>query len=122
MVLQCNYIGLVMSVQKAKVVAKSLNELVESSKDLGATIAETTKNAASIRKLYREGNKSKLIQLGVSVFLIPEPTPICDVVGAGLVAAGLIQQHIKNKALYIDDIPSELKRTLRELQSKRNYL
>lgn len=122
MAVLCCYTGLVMNVQKAKTVAMSLNELVESSKEFGTAITETSRTAGSLRKLYREGDKSRLIQLGVSLFLFPEPTPICDVVGAGLVAAGLIQKHIKNKALYIDDIPMELKRTFRELHSKRGYL
>lgn len=112
---------LVMDVKQAKTAAKSINELSKVTVDAAANLKETTRNAAAVKKLTREGNKSRLIQLGVTVFLIPEPTPICDIVGAGLIAAGAVQQAIKNQALYIDDIPRELQRTLRVLREAKTF-
>lgn len=112
---------LVMDVKQAKTVAKSISELSKVTVDAAANLKETTRNAAAVKKLTREGNKSRLIQLGVTVFLIPEPTPICDIVGAGLIAAGAVQQAIKNQALYIDDIPRELQRTLRVLREAKTF-
>lgn len=112
---------LVMDVKQAKTAAKSINELSKVTVDVAANLKETTRNAAAVKKLTREGNKSRLIQLGVTVFLIPEPTPICDIVGAGLIAAGAVQQAIKNQALYIDDIPRELQRTLRVLREAKTF-
>ncbi|MCW4003803.1 MAG: hypothetical protein NWE95_07825 [Candidatus Bathyarchaeota archaeon] len=109
-----------MKVEEAKVQAKSLHELGDCSKDFGCSIKNTAQSAGSARKLWREGNKSNLIKLGAAIFVFPEPTPVCEIIGAGVMAAGVIQQGIKNHGIYAEDITKTLKRTMRELQETKN--
>ncbi len=109
-----------MKVQEAKVQAKSIHELCDCASDLGCSVKETSQSAGSAKKLWREGNKSRLIALGMTIFLIPEPTPISEIIGGGIMAAGAIQQGIKNQGLYAEDIAKTLRRTMRELQETKN--
>lgn len=109
-----------MDVEEAKVHAKSLREIGECGKDIGDSVKDTAQSVGSIKKLSREGNKSRLIQIGMTIFLIPEPTPISEIVGGTIMAAGAIQQGIKNQGLYAEDIAKTLKKTMRELQETKN--
>lgn len=106
-----------MKVQDAKNVTKSLSELSQSGRELFVAMRETAQGVRASQKLWREENKSKLLSIGMAIFMFPEPTPISGIVGAGVMAAGLIQKSIKNKAIYAEDIPKTLKSTFRELRS-----
>lgn len=110
-----------MNTEQAKTAAKSMTELSESGKDLANTIKQTGQEAAAPKKLWQEKNKSKLIKIGMAVFFFPEPTPVCEIIGAGIMAAGAIQQGIKKQAIYAENIPKELHRTLKELRDARNF-
>jgi hypothetical protein len=69
-----------------------------------------------LRKLFRDGHKSRLIKIGLSLIVFPEPTPISETVGACFVAAGVIQQGIRNQSIYIDDIPKTLRQTRNQIR------
>ena len=101
--------------QDIKIAVKSLSELSDIRNDFNNSIKNTAQNAAKTQKLWREGNKSKLMSIGMAVFLFPEPTPISEMVGVGMMAAGAIQQGIKNQGIYMEDIPKTLKKTLKVL-------
>jgi hypothetical protein len=77
--------------------------------------------AHSLKKLWREKNQSRLVKVGVALILLPDPT-ISDVVGAGLVAAGLLHNRIKNSGLFLEDVFKTYPRLFRELQSARQSL
>jgi len=110
----------VLSVQEnVKTATKSLVELSESRKEVCDALKTTVQDARATQKLWRESNKSKLVSIGMAVFLFPEPTPISEVVGAGIMAAGLVQTAIKNQGIYAEDIPKTLKSTFKELQAVR---
>lgn len=64
-----------MKTEKIKTAATALNELNESSIDLLNAVKETTKEVKDIKKLWRDGNKSRLIKLGLTLIVFPEPTP-----------------------------------------------
>ena len=106
-----------MKIQDAKNVTKSLSELSQSGRELFDTMRETAQGVRASKKLWHEGNKSKLLSIGMAIFMFPEPTPISEIVGAGVMAAGLIQRGIKNKTIYAEDIPKTLKSTFKELCS-----
>ena len=113
----------VMTIQKnVKVATKSLVDRSESRKEVCDALKATSQDARATQKLWREGNKSKLMSIGMAVFLFPEPTPISEVVGAGIMAAGLVQTAIKKQGIYAEDIPKTLKSTLKELQATRYSL
>jgi len=101
--------------QDIKIAVKSLSELSDIRNDFNNSIKNTAQNAAKTQKLWRVGNKSKLMSIGMAVFLFPEPTPISEIVGVGMMAAGAIQQGIKNQGIYMEDIPKTLKKTLKVL-------
>jgi hypothetical protein len=48
------------------------------------------------KKLWRSGNKSRLIKLGVALIVFPELAPISETVGACFVAAGMIQKGVQS--------------------------
>ena len=111
-----------MEIEKAKNAAKALDELSESEKDLFLAARDTTREVATAKKLWLEGNKSKLVKIGVAFMVFPDPTPVTPIVGASLIAAGLFQKSIQKRSLYLGDIKKTLERTLREVQLAKQSL
>jgi hypothetical protein len=108
-----------LKIQEVKAAIKSFSELSDSYMDFKNLMSVTAEEAAATQKLWREGNKSKLMSIGMAVFLFPEPTPISEIVGTGIMAAGLIQKSLKNRAIYLEDIPKTFLKTCKELRSAR---
>jgi hypothetical protein len=81
-----------------------------------------TANAAeATKKLWREGNKSRLIKIGVSLIVFPEPTPISETIGACFIAAGAVQKGIQSRTIYLEDITKTFKNTLKDvLETSQN--
>jgi hypothetical protein len=104
-----------MKPEQAKIAAKALNELSESYVDLLSSVKGTTNAAEAAKKLWREGNKSRLIKIGVSLIVFPEPTPISETLGACFIAAGAVQKGIRSRAIYIEDITKTFKNTLKDV-------
>jgi hypothetical protein len=103
----------------AKTTARAIGELSESFLEVGKIIKASGMQVHQLRKLSREGNKSRLIKIGLGLIVFPEPTPISETVGSCFVAAGLLQQGIRNRSIFIEDIPKTLKQTLNEIRSFR---
>lgn len=104
-----------MKVEEAKTAVKALSEVTEGRRESISSIADLGKQAATTKKLFREGNKSKLMKLGVSLIVFPEPTPISAIVGGSLVVAGAVNKGIQNRAAFAEDIGKEFKKALRDL-------
>lgn len=104
-----------MKTEQTKIAGKALNELSESGVDLLGAMKSTGNTAETTKKLWREGNKSRLIKLGVALIVFPEPTPISETIGACFIAAGAVQKGIQNRALYLEDITKTFKSTLRDV-------
>jgi len=102
--------------------AKTLTELAESYKDLCNGIKGTSRETAATNKLWREGNKSRLIQIGMALIVLPEPTPVTPTIGACFIAAGIVQKGIQNQSIFLGDIKKTLETTLREIYSTRQSL
>jgi hypothetical protein len=115
-----NAVGL--DLEKAKYTVKSLHAIAECYAETCNAIKSTAKETGQTKKLWREGNKSNLIRIGVACIVFPEPTPISETIGAGLVLAGAVQQCIKNRALYVGDIKKNLELTLRQLSSTQDKI
>jgi hypothetical protein len=111
-----------METEKIRNATKALNELAESGKDLHRVVKDTNRQVAATKKLWREGNKSKLIKIGVACIMFPDPSPVGEIIGAGLIAAGLVQKGIQKRTLYIGDLKKTFESTLRELNSTQNSL
>ncbi len=111
-----------METEKLKNTTIVLNELAESGKDLHSSVKGATRQVAATKKLWREGNKSKLIKLGVACAMFPDPSPVTEIIGAGLIAAGLVQKGIQNRSLYIGDLKKTFESVQRELNSTQSNL
>lgn len=111
-----------MKTDEIKTVANVLNKLNESYVDLLNAMKETIKEVKTTRKLWRDGSRSRLIKLGLALILFPEPTPISETVGACFVAAGAIQNGIRNRAIYIEDIYKTFQGTLKEVRMAKHNL
>ena len=106
-----------MKLEEAKTTAKALTELSEYQKEFYASIRGVSTQTAATKKLWRAGNKSKLIRIGVALIVFPDPSPCTEIIGAGLVAAGLVQQGIRNRAIFLEDVPKTLQSTFKELHA-----
>lgn len=96
-----------------------MNELSEGYSDLLGAVRGTVKELKATRKLWKDGNQSRLIKIGLALIVFPEPTPISETVGACFVAAGAIQHGIRSQTIYIEDIHKVFHKTLKELLTIR---
>jgi hypothetical protein len=104
-----------MKSEQGKIAGKALNELTESCIDLLGAVKNTGNTVAASKTLWRKGNKSRLIKIGVSLIVFPEPTPVSETIGACFIAAGAVQKGIQSRALYLEDITKTFKSTLRDV-------
>jgi hypothetical protein len=111
-----------MRLEEAKNAVKSLAEVAEGRKELCKVVADVASQAADAKRVFREGNKSKLIKLGVALIVFPEPTPISEIVGGSLVAAGAVKKGIQNRAAFAEDIGKDFKKALRDLDLTKDLL
>jgi hypothetical protein len=111
-----------MKQEQARTTAKALNELSESYIDLIGTVKGTASTAETAKKLWREGNKSRLMKIGVALVFFPEPTPISETVGACFIVAGAVKKGIQNRAIYLEDITKTFKNTLKDVLETRNSM
>src|SRR5512135_1633292 len=103
--------------ENARQTAKALTELSESYVGLCHAIKSTSQTSAQTKKLWREGNKSNLIKIGVACIMFPDPSPVGEIIGAGFLVAGAVQKGIQKRTLYVSDLKKNLDSTLRELNS-----
>ena len=111
-----------MKLEQAKNATQALNELSESYIDLLGAVKGTANAAEATKKLWREGNKSRLIKIGVSLIVFPEPTPISETIGACFIAAGAVQKGIQSRAIYLEDITKTFKNTLKDVLETSQHL
>jgi hypothetical protein len=110
------------SVKEAKTAIKALTELAEAKSDAVNMLKGTRQQATSTKKLWREGNKSRLIQIGMALVVLPEPTPVTPTIGACFIAAGAIQKGIQSRSIYMEDITKTLQSTLKEIVASKYNL
>ena len=104
-----------MKPEQVKNTTRALKELTESYVDLFDAVKGTANSARATKKLWRQGNKSRLIKIGVSLIFFPEPTPISETIGACFIAAGAVQKGIQSRYIYIEDIAKTFKSTLKDV-------
>ena len=109
-----------MKPEDVKITASALNELSESYRDLLNAVNGTTRELMATRRLWKNGNESKLIKLGFALIVFPEPTPISETVGACLVAAGAIQKGIRSRTVYVEDVGKTFQSVFKELLKAKN--
>lgn len=96
--------GFTVEPKELKRMAAVLQELGLSYTETLEVVKEMAKNVNNAKKLWREGPKSKLIKLAISLITFPEPTPISETMGAAVLVAGLIQNRVKKSTLHVEDV------------------
>ncbi|MBS7659103.1 MAG: hypothetical protein QXT06_01335 [Candidatus Bathyarchaeia archaeon] len=100
------------NVVKAEV--KALDEITNGYLEVLNNFKDVIKEVKRTKKLWKDGNNSILMKLGIALIAFPDPT-ISDVLGGILLAAGAIQNGIKRQSLHVDDIPKTLQNVMKEL-------
>jgi len=111
-----------MKPDEMKAVADTLKELNESYADLLHVVKGTIEEVKSTRQLWRDGNGSKLVKLGLALVVFPEPTPISETIGACLITAGAVQKGIRSRAIYIEDVYKTFQNVLRDVWTTKHSL
>jgi len=68
----------------------------------------------SLVDFWRKGGNSTLIKLGLALIAFPEPV-ISDIIGASLVALGTIQEGIRRRTIYVEDVYKTFHETLKDI-------
>lgn len=111
-----------MKTNEAKTATTATKEIRDSYADLQRSVVNTVREAkGSQQQLWREGKKPTLIKIGLALIAFPDPT-VSDVVGSFLVAAGTVQEGIRRRSLYMEDVPKTLQSLLKDLRSTKNLL
>lgn len=111
-----------MKTEEIKTAIKALNELNESYSDLFGALKGTASDVKAAKKLWRAGNDSRLIKIGVTLIMFPEPTPLSETVGACFVAAGAVKNRIQNRAIFLEDVTKTFKNTLKDVWTIKHSL
>jgi hypothetical protein len=109
-------------VEKAKTAVKALYELSEAKQDASKALKNTCIVGESTEKLWRQGNKSKLFEIGMTSVAIPEPTQISVIIGAGLIAAGAVQRGIQSRTMFLEDTQKNFTDMLKEIRETKYTL
>jgi hypothetical protein len=113
-----------MNKEEAKNIAELLKQYSHSRDQTAGAIGNAmhgfTNELHSTQKLWKQGNKSLLIKVGLAMIAFPDPK-ISDVVGAALVSAGLIQMKMQNSALHVDDVYKTFPKVVKELGAIRAH-
>jgi len=96
--------GFTVEKKELKRMAVVLQELGLSYTETLEVINEMSKDVSNAKKLWRNGYKSKLIKIALTLITFPEPTPISETMGAAVLVAGLVQNRIKKSTLHVEDV------------------
>lgn len=87
-----------------KTTATVLQELGLNYQETLEVMKGVTKDLRSTKSLWKDGDKSRLVKIGLTIIAFPEPTPISETLGAFVLSLGIIQNKMKKSALHIEDI------------------
>jgi hypothetical protein len=101
---------------EAKTIAAVVRELSGAYEDLIQAMKGTVEATEAVKRLRRSENRSRLIKVGLTLIAFPEPTVVGDVVGSVLVAAGAVQQGIRKRSMYVEDVSKSFHETLKGIR------
>jgi hypothetical protein len=90
--------------RELKTTATVLQELGLNYQETPEVMKGVTKDLRSTKSLWKDGDKSRLVKIGLTMIAFPEPTPISETLGAFILSLGLIQNRMKKSTLHIEDI------------------
>jgi hypothetical protein len=111
-----------MKTEEVKAATKAVNELTESYSDVFGALNGTACGVEAAKKLWRAGNKSRLIKIGVALIVFPDPSPVTECVGACFVAVGAVQKGIQSRAVFLEDVTKTFKNTVKDVLAIKDSL
>ncbi len=111
-----------MKTEETKVLATTVKELAEEYEAVASLVRNTTENGInSAKKLWKSGNKSLLVKAGLALIVFPEPI-VSDMLGTSLLLAGAVQEVIKRKSMYLDDLPKAFGNVMKDLKFAKELI
>ncbi len=111
-----------MKTEESKVLTESMKALSQDYASTARLVGNSAANSSSdAKKLWKTGNKSLLVKAGLALIVFPEPV-VSDVLGTSLLLAGAVQEGIKRRSVYLDDLPKAFKNVMQDLKSARNLI
>ncbi len=107
-----------MTPEDLKALTAAVQELSVSSEETANAIRGFKTELHDAQHLWRKGEKTRLIKIGLALIALPDPT-ITDVLGCALVAAGLVQLKMKHSALHMEDVYKTLPKVMKELAATK---
>jgi len=108
--------------KRLKLTKETVEELSRSYVETLDAVKGVSEELKSAKKLWKTGQKSRLVKLGLTLIAFPEPSPVTEIVGAMMVSAGLLQRKIKNSGLHIEDVRETFQGVLENLNRVREEL
>lgn len=111
-----------MEPRELKAIATVLQELGLSYEETLEVMKGVAKDLRSTKSLWRDGDKSRLVKIGLTLIAFPEPTPISETLGVFVLSLGIIQNRMKKSTLHIEDIYKTFQDVNRSLLRTRQEL
>ena len=109
-----------------KKIIENAKAVEEAAKELGQTYEESadllhgfTDNLTEVKNLYDNGSGGlgkSMISFGITLVLIPEPTCISDVIGAGMIGTGFLYNKLFPPPIYVNDIFKTIEAQVRSIK------
>ena len=104
------------------VAAKELGEAYEETASLLAGFAEGVHETSGLYGSEKQGAGAALVSLGITLIAIPEPTLISDVIGCGIVGAGIAYQRFVPPPLSVADIYTSIENQVMNLRNSSHRM
>jgi len=105
--------------EELKNVATMLRELGLSYEETIDVMRGVAKDSHFVGRLWKDGDKSKFVKIGLALIAFPEPTPISETLGACVLSLGLIENRMKRSALHVEDVYTTFQEVIGNLQTIR---
>ncbi len=93
-----------MEPRELKTIATVLQELGLSYEETLEVMKGLAKDLRSTKNLWKDGDKSRVVKIGLALIACPEPTPISETLGVFVLSLGVIQNKMKQSTLQVEDI------------------
>jgi len=107
-----------MNSEELKALTDALHELSLSSKETASAIHGFSNELRYAQRLWKKGEGSRLIKIGLALIAFPDPT-ITDILGSALIAAGIVQLKTKRSVLHVEDVYKTFPQVIKELTTSK---
>jgi hypothetical protein len=106
--------------RKTDHIVKAASELGETYTESAGLLSGVSGAMSEVTQLYDHGyggTGNNLIKFGITLIMIPEPFMVSDVIGGGMVAAGMLYNKFVPPPMYIDTIFETIQEQVKAIHS-----